>query len=163
VNLYDPALHEDDGHGGCVICHFYVPHTDGEMVVQQWPCAIVREAHRQVAHYSADPLDRLMLELRDEVGRARAKHSPMNSPHEGYAVMREELETELFVGHVCRDTGRSPGARHEALQVAAMGLRYILDLIDESPAERRLSESAVALNARAAPDPTTRDEAPPIG
>ena len=72
-------------------------------------------------------------ELREEVGLARAKHAPMHSPHEGWAVIREELDPELWE-HVCRDTGRSPEARHEALQVAAMGVRYILDLIDEVPA-----------------------------
>jgi hypothetical protein len=37
-NLYDPVNHVEDGHGGCVICRFYVPHTDDEYVVVQWPC-----------------------------------------------------------------------------------------------------------------------------
>jgi len=83
-------------------------------------------AHRR----QQDALDRVLNELREEVGRARAKHAPMHSPHEGWAVIREELDPELWE-HVCHDTGRSPEARHEALQVAAMGVRYILDLIDD--------------------------------
>ncbi len=79
---------------------------------------------------ASDPLDRVLADLREEVLRARAKHPPMHSPHEGWAVIREELDPELWE-HVIHDTGRSPEARHEALQVAAMGVRYILDLIDE--------------------------------
>lgn len=75
-------------------------------------------------------LDRVLGELREEVGKARAQHAPMNSPHEGWAVIREELDPELWE-HVCGDTGRSSAARKEALQVAAMGIRYILDLIDD--------------------------------
>lgn len=77
-----------------------------------------------------DPLTRVLNEVREEVAKARAKHAPMNSPHEGHSVIREELEKELWE-HVCADTGRSPEARKEALQVAAMGVRYILDLIDD--------------------------------
>jgi hypothetical protein len=68
-------------------------------------------------------------ELSDELDRAYAKFGPMASPHEGWAVIREELEPELWE-HVCGNTGRSPEARHEALQVAAMAIRYILDLCE---------------------------------
>jgi len=50
----------------------------------------------------------------------------MNSPHEGYAVILEELD-ELWE-HVRDDTGRGVEARKEAIQVAAMGLRYALNL-----------------------------------
>ena len=75
-------------------------------------------------------LDRVLADLRIEVLSARRKHPPMHSPHEGWAVIREELDPELWE-HVIHDTGRSPEARHEALQVAAMGIRYILDLIDQ--------------------------------
>lgn len=73
--------------------------------------------------------ENVLNDLRDEIYSARQKHAPMNSPHEGHSVIREELERELWE-HVCTDTGRSPEARKEALQVAAMAVRYILDLID---------------------------------
>jgi hypothetical protein len=86
-----------------------------------------------------ESLDVVLAELREEIGKARAKHAPINSPHEGWAVIREELDPELWE-HVCGDTGRSPEARHEALQVAAMGVRYILDLIDDPPAARSEAE-----------------------
>jgi hypothetical protein len=77
-----------------------------------------------------EALEKVLNELRQEVADARSLHAPMNSPHEGWAVIREELDPELWE-HVCGDTGRSPEARKEALQIAAMGVRYILDLIDD--------------------------------
>ena len=73
-----------------------------------------------------DYLDCVLSELRAEVLRAMAKHKPMNSPHEGYAVIQEEVD-ELW-DRVKTDTGRDYDARVEALQIAAMGLRYIVDL-----------------------------------
>jgi hypothetical protein len=69
------------------------------------------------------------LEVAHEVERARRKHAPMHSPHEGWSVIFEELE-ELRE-HVRADTGRSAAARKEALQIAAMGIRYALDLCGE--------------------------------
>jgi hypothetical protein len=68
------------------------------------------------------------LEVAEEVGRAMRKHAPMHSPHEGWSVIWEELE-ELRE-HVRGDTGRSAAARKEAMQIAAMGLRYALDLCE---------------------------------
>lgn len=65
-------------------------------------------------------------ELRDAFNHAVTKHPPMNSPHEGWSVIYEELE-ELRE-HVRGDTGHSAEARGEALQIAAMGLRYAFDL-----------------------------------
>lgn len=77
--------------------------------------------------YLGNPHDSpLWEELAVELHRAIERHGPMNSPHEGHSVILEELD-ELW-DHVKADTGRSPEARHEALQVAAMALRYIVDL-----------------------------------
>lgn len=73
-------------------------------------------------------VDKVLSEVFDMVVIAMSKHAPMHSPHEGHSVLREEFE-ELWE-HVKADTGRSPEARKEALQVAAMAVRYILDLID---------------------------------
>jgi hypothetical protein len=68
-------------------------------------------------------------DVRAELERALRTFAPLNSPHEGWAVIREELEPELW-DHVVHNTGRSPEARHEAIQVAAMAVRYVLDLVD---------------------------------
>lgn len=70
----------------------------------------------------------LAIEIAAEVRRAEAKHKPMNSPHEGWSVIFEEVE-ELRE-HVRGDTGRGTEARKEAIQIAAMGLRYALNLCD---------------------------------
>jgi hypothetical protein len=71
-------------------------------------------------------LDTILARIRAEVLRAGRKHPPMHSAHEGYAVLQEEVD-ELW-DHVKADTGYSPEAMTEAGQVAAMGVRYILDL-----------------------------------
>lgn len=73
-----------------------------------------------------DRIDEALEELREELGRAMTKHRSMASAHEGHSVIREELE-ELW-DHVKADTGHTEEARKEALQVAAMGLRYALDV-----------------------------------
>ncbi|MFP1646140.1 hypothetical protein [Pontitalea aquivivens] len=76
------------------------------------------------------PVEQLALEVVAELERAESTHAPMHSPHEGWSVIWEELE-ELRE-HVRADTGRSRAARKEALQIAAMGMRYALNLCDQS-------------------------------
>ncbi len=61
-----------------------------------------------------------------EVSKAEAKHKPMNSPHEAYAVIQEEVD-ELW-DDVKADRGRTPEGLKEAVQIAAMGIRYVRDL-----------------------------------
>ena len=61
-----------------------------------------------------------------EFRRASAKHPPMQSAHEGYAVLLEEVD-ELWA-EIKADRGRTHAALLEAIQVAAMGMRYVADL-----------------------------------
>ena len=61
-----------------------------------------------------------------EIFRARKKHDPMYSTHEGYATILEELD-ELW-DLVKADNARSSAARSEALQIAAMAVCYILEV-----------------------------------
>lgn len=70
-------------------------------------------------------IDAIISLLRSELCKAVAKHGPMASPHEGWAIIKEELD-ELWE-HVKHDTGRSDEAMKEALQIAAMGIRYVVD------------------------------------
>ena len=63
-----------------------------------------------------------------ELARARAKFGPINSGHEGYAVIREELE-EFF--DLCREwkgENWGPLALKELIQIAAMAQRTAEDL-----------------------------------
>lgn len=65
-------------------------------------------------------------EVVEEVFRAVKKHPSQTSPYEGYAVLLEEVD-ELWA-EIKADRGRQASARKEAIQVAAMAIRYILDL-----------------------------------
>jgi len=69
-----------------------------------------------------------------EVFRAERKHEPMNSAHEGYAVILEEmdeLKTEVWKGgSVPRDLA---AMRKEAIEVAAMAVRFVRDVCDRPP------------------------------
>lgn len=67
---------------------------------------------------------KVILEVLDELDKARKKFAPMNSAHEGAAVIKEEYD-ELW-DEVKANNG--PRAREEAVQVAAMALRFLIDL-----------------------------------
>ncbi len=69
-------------------------------------------------------LDLALSLVREEVIRAIKKFPEFNSSHEGYAVIAEELD-ELW-DEVKRD--RPDLAREEAVQVAAMAVRFLTDI-----------------------------------
>jgi len=82
---------------------------------------------------SAPDLAVVVKEVLEELGRARAKFQPFPSEHHGYAVLLEEVD-ELW--EEVRSKDATPeNVRAEAVQVAAMGLRFILDLC--GPGERK--------------------------
>jgi len=69
---------------------------------------------------------RLLCEIDAELTRAQSLFPAFHSAHEGYAVLLEEVEELWFeVRH-----NNPPGARQEAIQVAAMALRFIMDVTD---------------------------------
>lgn len=67
-------------------------------------------------------VDHVIRELRE----ARVKFAPFNSGHEGYAVILEELD-ELWAEVKSKD-GTNATKYREAMQVAAMGMRFMLDV-----------------------------------
>lgn len=70
----------------------------------------------------------------DEFNRATHKHPKFNSRHEGYAILLEEVEElweEIKKNHVKNPEVKAT-QRKEAIQVAAMALRFIYDCCDES-------------------------------
>jgi hypothetical protein len=71
-------------------------------------------------------IDKVLALVRAEIERAIRKHGPMNSPHEGHSVISEELD-ELW-DEVKADRGRQQSGFDEAIQTAAMGIRYVADL-----------------------------------
>jgi len=67
-------------------------------------------------------------EVVDEFESATEKYGPFNSAHEGYAILLEEVD-ELWDEIKKRPSERSVEAmRAEAVQVAAMALRFIVDV-----------------------------------
>jgi hypothetical protein len=67
-----------------------------------------------------------LLLIADELTNARAEYPrPFASPHEGYAVLLEEVDE--LKREVWTD-GSKDRMRAEAIQVAAMALRFVEDL-----------------------------------
>lgn len=83
----------------------------------------------QPVETSSELIRRISEEIAAEATRAATIHAPLHSPHEAISVIREEFE-ELW-DHVKADTGLTKDARKEAVQLGAMALRYILNLIDQ--------------------------------
>lgn len=74
-----------------------------------------------------EALDAALAKVRAEVLSAIERYPAFNSAHEGYAVLREEVD-ELW-----DDVKRNwpQGAVEEAVQVAAMGVRFVMDIKGE--------------------------------
>ena len=80
-----------------------------------------------------DGLDEILREVFREVRNAQAHFNPFNSAHEGYAVLLEEVE-ELWdaIRNDKKLVGMQKHAmRKEAIQVAAMAVRFVLDITDQ--------------------------------
>jgi hypothetical protein len=73
-------------------------------------------------------MNSVMAAVDAEVRRAMEKFPPMHSAHEGYAVILEELDE--LKEWVWQGRGSDPmgGAESEAIQIAAMAIRYLVDV-----------------------------------
>jgi glutamyl-tRNA reductase len=72
----------------------------------------------------------------EELLKATDRHAPQASAHEGYAVILEELD-ELWEEVKKRESKRDwYHLRKEAIQVAAMALRFVVDVADPAIKER---------------------------
>lgn len=74
---------------------------------------------------------RLLALIDQELEKATKRFDSFNSPHEGWAVIKEELD-ELWE-HVRANTGRDRDAMVECVQIATMALRYVYDLGADAP------------------------------
>src|SRR5207245_2789125 len=69
----------------------------------------------------------LLAAVGDELHRARERYPNMASPHEGYAVIKEELD-EYWEATRRKPSERDPEEmRRELIQVAAMAIRTATD------------------------------------
>jgi hypothetical protein len=80
-----------------------------------------------------DGINKIVREVAMEVLRATSFFEPLNSPHEAYGVIKEELdeyweEVKLYNPRKNRDT--RPRQREELIQLAAMAVRAVLDTVD---------------------------------
>lgn len=75
-------------------------------------------------------LGRVLHEVREEVERAEAKWPAMNSAHEALGVLMEEVRE--LTDHVDTNQQRRDleAMRKEAIQVAAMAVRFVRDISD---------------------------------
>ena len=73
-------------------------------------------------------------DIATEVEQAVARYPGFNSAHEGHSVVQEEYE-ELWE-HVKADTGYSEAAYKEAMQLAAMAVRYMVMVKERQMAGR---------------------------
>ncbi len=76
-------------------------------------------------------LNPLLTEVQAEVMKALVNWPPFNSAHEGYAVLLEEvdeLKEHVWVNQKKRDLEKM---RKEAIQVAAIAVRFLNDVCTE--------------------------------
>lgn len=72
----------------------------------------------------------IVRDVEREVVRAMKLHAPMASSHEAHSVILEELD-ELWLEIKKKRRRRSPKKlRKEAIQVAAMAVRYVHDVVE---------------------------------
>lgn len=72
--------------------------------------------------------ERALTDILDEYGRATRMNGPFHTAHEGYAVILEEmdeLKAEVWKKRSERELKRM---RTEAVHVAAMAYRFLVDL-----------------------------------
>lgn len=71
-----------------------------------------------------------------EAANGRAKWGPFNSAHEGFAILKEEVD-ELW-DCVKLNQGRRDlrQMQREAIQVAAMAMRFAMEVCDEEKGRR---------------------------
>ncbi len=71
-----------------------------------------------------------IVRVAQELARAQGKFGPFRSAHEGYAILLEEVD-ELW--EVVKSKGRCrPRLQEESIQVAAMALRFLVDIADKA-------------------------------
>jgi len=83
-------------------------------------------------------VENIICDVMAELARAMEKHPPVRVPHEGYAVILEELD-ELW-DLIKKKDPPAGQMRKEAIQVAAMAVRFVLDLKPGKPAGDKKAE-----------------------
>lgn len=75
-----------------------------------------------------EQLTDILFDVEEEIRSARRQHAPMHSAHEGYAVLKEEVE-ELW-DEIKLKQPSILNLRTEAIQVAAMAVLFVKEVIE---------------------------------
>lgn len=67
-------------------------------------------------------------EIKMEIKSARNKYSSFHSAHEGYAVIKEELDELWDLVRTSKTVMATDKMRKECIQIAAMSIRFVEDL-----------------------------------
>ena len=83
---------------------------------------------------SVNKIQNISNEVSAEVIRSISLHGDMKSTHEGYGVIKEEFD-ELWdlikqTKHWDRDPEARSKMRHEAIQIAAMAVKFIANICE---------------------------------
>jgi NTP pyrophosphatase (non-canonical NTP hydrolase) len=77
--------------------------------------------------WTVEEVNEILVKVSEELERAKDLYPPFNSAHEGYAVLLEEVDElwdEVRVKQGLRDSNK---LRQEAIQIAAMAIRFALE------------------------------------
>ena len=77
-------------------------------------------------------IEELLAEVGNELERATAKHGPIHTLHEAYAIILEEVDEFWDEVKASQRSVLTEAQRKELLQIAAMALRTIIDIPSES-------------------------------
>ena len=78
----------------------------------------------------SEKIDRIAMDVDIELAFATEKFGSFHSAHEGFSVLKEEVDElwdEVKAKQGQRDLNKM---RKEAIQVAAMAMRFVLDICD---------------------------------
>ena len=70
----------------------------------------------------------LLQEIETEYNAASTKYPAFHSTHEGYAVLKEEVDELWDMVKANKGIMGNDAMRREAIQIAAMAIRFIKDL-----------------------------------
>jgi len=91
-------------------------------------------------------------DVAEELAKATAKFGPQRSAHEGYAILKEEVDElwdEIKKNDKVRDVKKM---RAEAMQVAAMAIRFMVDVCKPFPVRDLTPKAPPALVEISKPD-----------
>ncbi len=83
-----------------------------------------------------DQLTDLWSEIKAELTTAMKRFPPMNSAHEGFAVMKEEVDEVWDIVKMKQKDRDLTKLRKEAVQVAAMAMRFAIEICNEERGRR---------------------------